>query len=384
MNPRTLLLQPVDAWFFRDGRPYNKQESNQMDVESVFPPPPSTVVGSIRAALARGKGWNGAGAWGEPLAKVLGNGFDDLGQLSFSGPWLVRQGNGKLETLFPAPLHLLGRPEKELKGNESSWTPAALLVPGSEVDCDIGKVRLPVPNLGGQPGLKDAAGLWITGDGLKQVLQGQLPQETQVVSARQLWRHEYRIGLVRREGTRTTDEQALYSPRYVRLCRGISLAMEVRGLPNGWEIPGMFPLGGEGRLATCGAASLPALPPPPVDAIRQSNPVTVTLLTPLAMPLKGNCGVPPMTGQEFPGLPGARIVSACVERPQRLGGWDSLEHRPLPLTPLFPPGSTWFCTVEPQSVERLLALHGKNIGTRTSYGFGQIVLGTWNDIGGAA
>ena len=41
-----------------------------------------------------------------------------------------------------------------------------------------------------------------------------------------------------------------------------------------------------------------------------------------------------------------RVVSACLGRPQRIGGWDSLARRPLPLRSVLPSGSTLFCEVD--------------------------------------
>jgi CRISPR-associated protein Cmr3 len=389
VSPSTILLRPLDAWFFRDGRPYNKEESNQVDVESAFPPSASTVVGAIRAALARDRGWNGTGRWNGEISRVLGDGFENLGQLFFSGPWLLHE----TAPLFPAPLHLLGRRADGPPSGTSRWSPAALLSPGPEVVCDLGKVPLPVMDRKEGAGLKDAAGLWITRDGLSRVLQAHLPGEDDVLPAQRLWQHEFRVGLARDEITRTTGDQALYSPVYVRMCPGVSLAIEVHGLPPLWKIPPLFPLGGEGRLAICEAASergiqesiLPALTSALANTIRQSRRVAVVLLTPLAIPLRDGLAVHPKAGEGLPGLPGLTIVSACVGRPMRLGGWDSLACRPSPLRPFFPAGSTWFCKLNPGSVDDPLPRHGARIGAPedTAYGFGQIVLGTWDEKGAA-
>ena len=57
-------LQPVDTWFFRDSTPFTMGKAPQENVGSVFPPHPATVVGAIRAALARSRGWDGRGRWG--------------------------------------------------------------------------------------------------------------------------------------------------------------------------------------------------------------------------------------------------------------------------------------------------------------------------------
>jgi CRISPR-associated protein Cmr3 len=381
MSSQTLLLRPVDAWFFRDGRPYNKLESNQVNVESVFPPPPTTLVGSIRAALARRQGWNGSGRWSEKLVTVLGDGFENIGQLSFSGPWLVRENGAAPEPLFPAPLHLAG--EVLAEGSKTHWIPKALLAPGERLHCDIGEVRLPVPKVRDVGDLKEAGGLWITRGGLEKVLAGELPAKEQMVPTRDLWRDEFRVGILRDENKRTTSEleNALYSPSYIRLRPGVSLALEVRGLPEDWRIPETFPLGGEGRLAACEIAPTLPLPRAPAETIRQSKRISVTLLTPLGIPLRDQRVIPPMAGEEVPGLLGTKIVSGCVGRLWRLGGWDSLNRRPLPLTPFLPPASTWFCEASPEAIERILNLHGRNIGPRAAYGFGRIVLGAWNNEG---
>ena len=86
-----LRLEPVDTWFFRDGTPFTKGDSPQENVGSLFPPPPATVVGALRAALARSRGWGGRGSWPPEICEILGDGPDDLGQLRFDGPFLLRE-----------------------------------------------------------------------------------------------------------------------------------------------------------------------------------------------------------------------------------------------------------------------------------------------------
>ena len=95
---------PLDTWFFRDGTPFTAQSAPQEDVGSLFPPYPPTLVGALRAALARANGWDEAGRWPPELCEVLGDGPEDLGVLSFAGPFLLRDG----QPLFQAPRHLLG------------------------------------------------------------------------------------------------------------------------------------------------------------------------------------------------------------------------------------------------------------------------------------
>jgi CRISPR-associated protein Cmr3 len=380
VSTRTVLLTPIDAWFFRDGRPYNQGESGQTDVRSLFPPFAPTVVGTLRAALALGQGWSGTESWADKLHSTLGNGFDDLGKLQFHGPFLVRNGN----CLFPVPLHLLGRAADDATSAQPFWSPSAFLAPnlmGPVLESDLGPVRFPVPvRSNGQHGqLTEPSGLWITAVGYSRILRGEMPDAETLVPSSALWKTEQRVGLARNHDRRAAEEGALYSPEYVRLLRGVELATVVEGVPADWTFPDLIALGGESRMAQCESqADEFPLPQLPDDMIRQSNRFTVSLLSPLCLP-KDSSGrlASPTPGQSFPGLTGSTVVSACVGRPVRIGGWNSLKREPLPLIPHLPAGSTWFCEAVPAALDSVLALHGRHVGERTPYGFGQIALGAW-------
>ncbi|MDZ4778782.1 MAG: type III-B CRISPR module-associated Cmr3 family protein [Planctomycetia bacterium] len=402
ISSRTILLSPIDAWFFRDGRPYNSGESNQTDVASLFPPPATTVVGALRAGLAREKGWDGVSNWStqRKLADVLGDGFEGkkaLGAMRFRGPWLVRrQDGGAYESLFPMPLHVLGKPgpkqsrddgscdhDKPYGSNEPIWQPQCLLTPADEknaTSCDLGDVRLPMTSsVRAHPfekdGLKEPSSQWVTQPGLKLILSGQLPTQEHVVEARDLWKHEIRVGLKRNEEKRVTEQGGLYSPRFVRLARDVSLAMTVNDLPEDWHIPKLLALGGEGRMADCSPIAGWALCASPAKDHRR---FTVTLLTPLMLPIDPDGTVrQPVIGQELPGLTGSRIVSACVGKSHSIGGWDSTKRQPLPLRPVLPAGSTWFCECDAKDWPSLSQKHGQHIGDKRPFGYGQIVLGNW-------
>ncbi len=381
MTMRIVRLAPLDAWFFRDGRPYNQGESGQADVRTLFPPFAPSVVGTVRAALARSQGWNGRGLWAESLNPVLGNGFDNLGQLRFHGPFLVLEG----QWLFPVPLHLLGSATDDGGRTQPGWFPSAFLAPslsGTALESDLGPVRLPVPIRSrvqrGQ--LKEPTGLWITVEGYAEILRGQLPNASTLFCSDQLWKMERRVGLARYHDRRAAKEGELYSPEYVRLQPRVKLALVVEGVPEDWGLPDLIALGGESRMACCDESRADELPLPqlPVDMIRESNRFAVCLLSPLCLP-KDSSGrlTAPMPGQYFPGLTGSTIVSACVGKPIPIGGWNSQYREPLPLTPCLPAGSTWFCETDPTALDSTLSLHGRHVGERTQYGFGQIALGAW-------
>lgn len=386
MSLKTVALAPVDAWFFRDGRPYHQGESGQADARSHFPPFAPTLVGLVRSSLAMSQGWDGKGRWDHSLNEILGDGFESLGRLQFSGPFVQRpidQGSGRgHQYLLPAPSHLLGFKAREESRNETTWTPVGFLRPSEQTTlCDLGSIRLPVRDVQIQKSqtIQEPQDCWMTVEGYEIVLRGKLPPSESVVHADNLWKAEPRVGLARDHETRLAEDGKLYSPHYVRLKDGVRLVTGVTGVPEGWLLPGLVSFGGEGRMAYCDGDETPLpLPNVPVEIIRETRKFTATLLTPLSLPEEssGYCQHP-LPGTELPGLSGSRIVSASVGKPLQIGGWNSLERKPLPLRAYLPAGSTWFCEADATAIDGILNGHGKYLGERTQYGFGQIALGLW-------
>ena len=365
-------LHPLDTWFFRDSTPFTAESAPQEDVGSLFPPHPPTVVGALRAALARNRGWNGRGGWAPDICSVLGNGPEDLGALSFAGPFLLRDG----QPLFRAPRHLLGA------DRSGRWEPSALLRPGGPVICDLGdSVRLPdLPATGSEAEkLKAGDDHWLTPTGMNAVLGGCLPGPVEVISSAALWSAELRIGLERDRGTRTAKESMLYSTRHVRLRRSVALGARIAGLPPDWPRPfgQLVPLGGESRLADCQEWNPHLGLEAPLDQIRNTRQVALVALSPLDIEKESCDGTKPVTS-----LGGIRVVSACLDRPQRIGGWDSLACRPLPVRSVLPPGSTLFCEIaDPERFAEAVATGGGvvHIGSRREWGFGLVAPGVWPD-----
>jgi CRISPR-associated protein Cmr3 len=372
MNTQYFSITPQDAWFFRDGRPYNHRESNQFGVQSVFPPPARTLTGGLRAALARANGWDGKpGGWPSNITNCLGDGPNNLGKLQFTGPFLIREKEGSgSEALWPIPRHLLGCT------HEGHWKPSAFLQPDEkETETDNGRCRLPRVLLpaGQRPdGLKPAGTAWITTPGLTTILAGKNPQAEMIHQQHTLWKFESRVGLQRDAATLNVGEGDLYSPIYVRLCRKVGLGVGLEGLPNNMNgLPSIFPFGGESRLAQAESWHGNPLPncPPNNAFIPDGNGVVrfiVVLLT------HGRFRDPaPLLSS------GAKIISACVDKPQLIGGWDSLKNEPLPLEPFHPAGSVWFCEAPAAELPNILAQHGKWLGEYSAHGFGQIAIGLW-------
>lgn len=360
-------LEPTDAWFFRDGKPSNQGE-DQSDLESLFPPHPSTIVGALRAALAREQGWNGQGKWDQKLNQMLGDGFDDLGQLEFTGPLLEKDEC----PLFPMPVHVLGKADEDKKAFE----PRDWLVPSEKpITCDMGDVHLPkrlgmykTGNGDKAPGPADRFS--VTTVGMKKILDGDLPSLEDCIHRDKLFRLEGRVGIERSIETRTTGEGAMYSPRYIRLKPGVRLIVGISGLLHGWELPRFFPLGGESRLAACDKIDPPSFPSRPTEIDKG----LVVLVAPAHFADGNWWGASP--GDDAQKLASAlrgSVLTASFHRPLRIGGWDTCNQQARALLPHVRPGAVWWL----DGGMKVAASEGKHIqiGDRTAYGYGLAFLG---------
>jgi CRISPR-associated protein Cmr3 len=361
-----LALSPIDTWFFRDGTPFDMGASPQTGVLGVFPPYPPTVAGAIRAALALQNGWDGRARWSRELETVLGDGPENLGRVRVTGPIILDRG----APVFPMARHVIGRFD-----GEGCWIPVVMLRPGdATTESDLGpSVRFPEI----APGTADAASLvpgtrrWVTVAGLQRILRGELPASEHVVDEDELWATESRVGIAREPSSRTVAEGALYSTRHVRLRPAVSIGVEVDGVPEGWRSPAgsVLPLGGESRLAACEAWDAKARFKLDVS-IGKPGTIVLVALTPVLLDrdvVSGKVELP---------AGGARIVCACIDRPLRIGGWDSLRRAPQPMKNAIAPGSTLFCDVEsPETFGKTITDGLLRLGAMTEAGFGLCAVG---------
>lgn len=377
-------LRPVDTLFFRESRSYVATLTSPEHIGGQFPPHPTTVVGAVRAWLARGNGWNGRGSWGPQVAEVLGDGYgpDSLGRLSVDGPYVLRRG----EPFYPLPAHVVGT------GDGDRWRPKAQVRPGPPVRCDLGDaVRLPeAPPHEGK--LRAGTGWWVSRAGLATVLRGGVPTVTEpasdsdgppregdLVPASVLWSPEERVGIQRDDDTRTVQERMLYTSRHVRPAKDVTIGVRVGGVPDDWwgRCAPVVPLGGEARWAEQRPWDGDAHVAVPLSDIGRR--LTVVALTPIHA---GDGFYRP--GGRIPELGGATVVSACVPRVERVGGWASVGRRtgPVSMSSILPAGSVLFCEVD--DPDRLRAVVDRaagppRVGGWQKWGFGAVALGVWNE-----
>lgn len=375
-----MTIEPVDAWFFRDGRPSNRGE-DQSDITSEFPPNPTTVVGALRAAFARANGWTGSGSWAEEssdLKDVLGDGFDDLGNLMFLGPFLGKEDEREGEyrrwdILLPLPQHVAGRMV------EGRFVPEVLLEPSQElVCCDANPsgVRLPaVPvnyackSAGDEPKKPPThpEGIFVTSNGFNAIVRGELPNADDCIPANELYSHESRIGIRRDAETRTTGRGDIYSPRYLRLKRGVSLVHAVRGIPTGWMWPTLMPLGGESRLAAIQRLDQA----PEMPTLKNGEAALAIALTPVRFGTYWWGAGPGQPAAALSSELSGNVICVALARPRLIGGWDFKTNSPRTLAPFAPAGTVWW--LENGATDTPGFTH---FGLLSEYGYGLIALAT--------
>ncbi len=351
-------LQPVDAWFFRDDRPYNGNEY-QSGASIIFPPFPSTVVGALRASLARKNGWNGSGDWPREVKNILGDGFENLGDLSFSGPFLFKNG----DIYYPVPGHILG------EVNQNLFLPHSWMRPSEQMlHCDMGEnVCLPYIPKQVAKKLVPATDFFISASGMTLLLSGVLPQSSFFLHRSDFYSKEQRIGIARDAETGSTKQGALYNPSFIRLLQGVSLCMGICGLPEGWNPPGIFPMGGESRLTRC------TLIPDPLFAKGSfSSEMVLAVVSPINYKTQKWWGADPgESAKNLSKVFNGQVKTLLLDRPLKIGGWDSRKNSPIDSKPFIKPGTVWWLENETFSGLQV------RVGEKTTYGYGQILTGCW-------
>jgi CRISPR-associated protein Cmr3 len=358
-----IRIAPADAWFLRDGRPYTKGDTIQANVPSQFPPTPLTLTGAVRAGLALSNGWSGRGSWGSLQSVVLGSGPENTAELFVRGPFLMKDD----QLLMPVSRHTIVR-----KANDRRIF--SLLELADSAECDLDASVLPQRSASDREhaGWKTVENGYLDCDAQDRIVVALPPN--QIIPEDEVFRLEWRVGIARNRETHTTGEGALYSSAYVRLPQGVALAAEVSGVPDDWKWPAMVPFGGEGRLGSITRIDRPRTAKLPRSDVSE---IAVVCATPLRLPLTDGSVRAPLPGNQFfesLGLSDIELISACIDRPLMIGGWDSLAPGPTPLRPCLAPGSVLFC--RGSGLAQLQTSQAAGFGADAHLGFNQFWLAT--------
>lgn len=382
-------FEALDTLFFRDGNPMNAGESGWL--QSQFPPTGQTLQGAIRAAILDELGANIKAFQngeiclenGESLKEEIGD-ASSIGNLNLTGPFLQKDE----QLLLPAPLDLI----------KNSQDVFSLLVPAdAPIECDMGLVRLPEPRKPGS-GYKALDGNYLSHQTMEYLLNGDTDQikpdhlipltADKPDDENALTDREPKIGLARNNQTRTNIEGMLFAIAPIRPRAGIKLILDVKGLKKGRLKCGQFAykLGGEGKLAKI---SIPEqcqdmkFPSCVLNELAKTIQFKMILTTPGHMQNGGwlpfDCESTENINGWLGGIKNCQliIVSACIGKPLKIGGWDLKNHRSRPLQSFIPAGSVYFCEAKPDQIENIKALHNSKIGHLTEYGYGHILIGKW-------
>lgn len=365
------VFSQLDSWCFREARPMGAIGGTA--IETLFPPPGSTLIGACRSLIGDSQGIDWQAFADNKLpdkSALLGNG-EHTGALQFEYPFLRLKKDGHYQRLYPVPATLL------IAGSDI----LALQLDNKTVECDLGKVKLPV--------LADSSNktqtienCWLTEQGLHLLLCGKLPTAEHFIDVNQLMQREVRLGIARDNKTAVVQTGALYQTEHVRLkehsnFEQIDLVVPVSGIPElecttlaqqTWQVR----LGGEGRLAHVVFENEQQPEPATVKAgstglLYLTSPADLGSWLPAEFTQIQQNGVTLWQGQLQDVT--VTIEAFCAGKALKLGGWDSALRRPKAVKSLVPAGACYFVQCEePEKLINLLKSY--RFGEQTGFGLG--------------
>jgi CRISPR-associated protein Cmr3 len=315
-----IKFEATDAWFFRDGRPFNAGEESWAN--SIFPPYPSVLYGVMRTVFFAAnmaefpKANTGADPSADLRIRQYGLHLSDMG-LAFPVPAdLLREKETKKLHL----LKLTDRPPSLVSSYKSAYS-HLLQSPFPEKSDDIfGKSALPLADF-------------------TQYLLGNVP--TNLAEFKHYVSPEYKVGLGREQDTRQADEGMLYKVTYRRPTgymedmkkpeKTVSLAVAIEDLAL--PTAGLTKFGADGKLAIFASMDAPTLPTPPTVVADEIFKLY------FATPAFFEEGWAPLSLFEKYGL---KICTAAVGKPIPIGGWDMEKKQPKPMRKAVPAGSVYY------------------------------------------
>jgi CRISPR-associated protein Cmr3 len=391
------LFEPMDSLFFRGGLSFSKGETGWL--ESIFPPHPETMQGVVRSAVILSQcsfpaefTKNNCGSCSEsaknpkcPLPCAIGSSIaGDYGTLDLYGPYLVK---GK-QRYYPAPLALM----KSADGKHYfSLEPSK-----KAVLCDLGNIRLPArPDSDKNKDTLEPFEGWIREDAMIDYLRAEKisGDGERLLESDSFYDKEPRVGIGRDYSKHTVAEGMLYSIVPLRFREEVSIGLRVGGLKGiSLTPPFVMKLGGEGKACRVEPSGIAEGKIPGLK--NDDRYVKMVLLQPADFdgvwhppgfsqaPVSNgaDCRVGELQGVKL------RLLSACVGRPQRVGGWDMSKKIKKPkisaLKPMksyVPAGSVYYFEVKAGQNASKLNTEGK-IGKNTAIGLGHYIIGRWNNV----
>jgi CRISPR-associated protein Cmr3 len=360
-----LFVEPVDAWSFRDGKPFEAGES--FEAGSVFPPAPWTTLGFVRTTLLRGLCGDPERYAGRPLGGSCprcGAGpchaLEKVGPPSGAPPFEVgpplpavcRQG-GACEVFYPAPADLA----EAIDPVEGATTLVRLKPLGLPEGARHSLGGLQPVGLIGHHRLSPARERWLSSAELSAHLAGEATAPTG--TAVQVYR-DARIGVGIEGATRAVRTGQLYIRDVVQLSEGWGLAIRTdRSL--GLEAA-VGRLGGDGRMARIREREAPEQPA--LATVERRFRLYLAAPTwlqhghiPGFMDDKSLEGSLPEAGTPL------KLIAAALAPTVAIGGWDLALQQPRPIRQMVGAGSVYFFEAADAAGANAAAaaLHGRRL-----------------------
>ncbi|MGC8968252.1 MAG: type III-B CRISPR module-associated protein Cmr3 [Thermus sp.] len=351
-----MLIEPRDPLIVRDGRPFTNSPGAR--ARSLPFPLPQTLAGAYRTRRALLEGL--------PLPERA----EEVLRWGLRGPLLAEEGREGWRLLLPRPLDAL-------KLGERVYPLRPLELPegaGTNLPEGLRPVGLPSPSLKEKPAPLSA--FWYWESFLEWILKDS--PESYSPEGHGGPTPEVRTHVALEGATQTAREGFLFQTSGLEFARGRSRLALILWPEK--ELEGIFPLGGERRLAFWrkGGPGVPPLPEALVQGLVRSKAARILFLTPAFLE-----GAYLPKGGAFGG---ARVEAAVVGRPQAVSGWDLREGRPKPSRRAVPAGSVYFVRL-PEAwgegeirawAERIWFQNLSDEEQDRRDGFGLAALGVWD------
>lgn len=381
-----LFLEALDAWMFRDGKPFNAGEGHL--ASSIFPPTAHTIQGALRTLLLDHLGVDLdaylAGEAHSDVYELLGNPRDSqnpLGSFWMLGPFVAKRygddpDHDPIERYIPLPQDVTATKDADLRFRT---TPLKTLHPTDErqwID------DLHLRTFGTMPGDERPDDLWIAEGAFQRYLAGYKLTVDDCVRESDLFQREYRSGNAMDHTTRSVraEEGMLYSGTFIRPAENVGLLVWVPdSIADVLPDQACWRIGGEGRSArlTKITDASRVSPQSPFDYDWRSEArAKVVFLTPAYF--------------RYGWLPDAAwfvdaLQAAALTHPICLGGWDLAHHRPRPIRRYVPASSVYYLEFpDDWRPKDLLICDQPFASSNTSVelpldrlGLGHVAIGTW-------
>lgn len=397
-----IRFTPVDTWCFREARPMSSQGGET--IRSVFPPPPSTLIGATRTYLGDKLGIN----WRQfadtndtsmdAMRQLIGD-AESTGELDFEYPFIEVKIKDNWQRLYPVPSVLLGEFDHgELTSLATLKLPKNKQAALELRQTDMGNVcllQMPVIESSEEQQYQSLHAYWLLESGLEKLTKGKLPSVGDLVKKEDLLHREHSLGIGRNHAG-TSEDGMLFRVEHLRLAQNPWLEDVRVVLPLNTEnqdanavllnTRDRIRLGGEARMAQIEVVSETAKTPLKLELGRKkSGPFGLLYLLspadfnknaefpwllPTFKPLKQ--GDADTWSGEIAGI-ALTVLSMVAERPLAQGGWDQAKRSAKPVKHLVPEGACYLIHC-PDFKYLEAALNTGPLGQSTAFGYGQLML----------